>query len=230
MIFGVIVAGGIGSRMGAEIPKQYIEVGSKPIIIHTMLSFLRCKDVDKLIVLTPADWIDYTRELCDKHLDDPDKVCVISGGATRNDTVENALKFIDETYGLDEDTIVLTHDAVRPMVTERIIQDNIEAVRKHGACTTAIPATDTILEAEDGFARSIPDRSRLFNVQTPQSFWAKELKETYDSLSSEERLSLTDAAKIYVMRNKPVSIVDGEVYNIKITYPSDLVLAENMLQ
>lgn len=230
MIFGVIVAGGIGSRMGAEIPKQYIEVGSKPIIIHTMCSFLECEEIDKLIVLTPEDWIQYTSDLCQKHLDEPDKVIVISGGATRNDTVENALKYIEETYGLDDETIVLTHDAVRPMVTQRIIRDNIQAVKEFGACTTAIPATDTILEAEDGFAKNIPDRSKLFNVQTPQSFWGKELKETYDSLTASERLSLTDAAKIYVMRQRPVSIVNGEVFNIKITYPSDLVLAENMLK
>ena len=181
MNYGVVVAGGVGTRMGADKPKQFLTIGNKPIIVHTVEKFVLCNDLEKIIVLTPSDWIEYTEDILEKNLGDAlmKRVAVIEGGATRNETIMNSIDYIEKNFGLDDDTVILTHDAVRPFVTHRIIKDNIEAVLKYGATDTVIPATDTIVEAKDGNVISaIPDRSMMYQGQTPQSFKAKELRDT----------------------------------------------------
>lgn len=232
MVFGVILAGGIGSRMGnMEKPKQYLTVGDKPIIIHTLEKFFVNDRFEKLIVLCPSQWVEHTKNLVKKHLQESDRVAVIEGGSTRNETIMNSIRFIEENYGLDEDTIIVTHDSVRPFVTYRIIEDNIRYAEEFGACDTVIPATDTIVESKDKQCiSSIPDRSKMYQGQTPQSFRAKKLKELYLGLSEEEKEILTDAAKIFVMKGEKVHLVEGEVFNIKITYPYDLRVAETLIK
>lgn len=231
MVYAVICAGGIGSRMGnAEKPKQYLKIGNKPIILHTIEKFLVYEKFEKIIVLCPHSWISHTEELVNKYLKINDRVVVLEGGASRNDTIMNAIDYIEKEYGLDEETVVVTHDSVRPFLTHRIIEENIEATLKYGACDTVIPATDTIVESLDADKiSSIPDRKYMYQGQTPQSFKAKKLKELFHSLTDEEKDILTDAAKIYVMKGEPIHIVQGEVFNIKITYPYDLKVAETLL-
>lgn len=232
MNFGVILAGGIGSRMGnVEKPKQYLTVGDKPIIIHTLEKFYVNSNFEKIIVLCPQQWVGHTKDLVKKYLNDENRVVVIQGGETRNETIMNSIRYIEENYGLQEDTIIVTHDSVRPFVTHRIIEDNIRYAKEFGACDTVITATDTIVQSEDGqIISSIPERSKMYQGQTPQSFNAKELKDLYLSLSNEEKEILTDAAKIFVIKGKPVHLVDGEVFNIKITYPYDLRVAETLIK
>ena len=231
-VFGIILAGGRGTRMGnAERPKQFLEIGGKPIIIHTIEKFAVQPDFEKIIVLCPKAWIEHTRDLIRKHIALRDRIVVIEGGASRNETLMNAITVIENAGDLDDETIIVTHDAVRPFVTERMITENIAAAKKTGACETAFPATDTIIETDDGqFVTNVPDRSRLWMTQTPQSFRAKKLRELYLGLSDSEKEVLTDAARIYVMKGEPVEIVRGESWNIKITYPQDLEIAEAILR
>ena len=119
---------------------------------------------------------------------------------------------------------------MRPFVTYRIIEENIRYAEECGACDTVIPASDTIVESRDGsFISGIPERKIMYQGQTPQSFKAKKLREIYESLTQEERAVLTDACKIYVLKNEPVHLVEGDVSNIKITYPHDLRVAEAIL-
>lgn len=232
MVFGVILAGGIGSRMGnVEKPKQYLTVGDKPIIIHTLEKFYVNESFEKLIVLCPNQWVEHTKNLVKKHLKDTKRVAVIPGGTTRNETIMNSIRYIEENYGLDDETIIVTHDSVRPFLTYRIIEDNIRYAKEFGACDTVIPATDTIVESVDGQCISnIPDRKCMYQGQTPQSFKAKKLKELYLGLTEEEKEILTDAAKIFVMKGEKVHLVEGEVFNIKITYPYDLRVAETLIK
>ena len=227
-IFAAILAGGVGTRMqSAEKPKQFLEVGGKPIIIHTIEKFISIENFTKILVLTPADWVDYTRVLIENYMGSDSGVLVLPGGADRNETLMCALAYIEEHYKVDADTILVTHDAVRPFVTERIIRENMEAAGLYGACGTAIPATDTIVQSRDGkYMHSIPDRSCMYQQQTPQSFRVTLLKETYALLNEEERKSLTDACKILVLKGVPVYMVMGDSCNIKITYPEDLLLSE----
>ena len=227
-IFAAILAGGVGTRMqSAEKPKQCLEVGAKPIIIHTIGKFISIENFTKILVLTPEDWVDYTRDLIENYMGTDSGVLVLPGGSDRNETLMCALAYIEEHYKVDADTILVTHDAVRPFVTERIIRENMEAAGLYGACGTAIPATDTIVQSRDGkYMHSIPDRSCMYQQQTPQSFRVTLLKETYALLNEEERKSLTDACKILVLKGVPVYMVMGDPCNIKITYPEDLLLSE----
>lgn len=232
MIYAVIAAGGVGNRMGnVETPKQYLTINEKPIIVHTVEKFFINSRFQKIIILCPDRWVNYTKELLAKHLPENDSVVVIKGGSTRNETIMNSIRYIEETDGLDDDTVIVTHDAVRPFVSARIIDENIECALKFGATDTVVPATDTIVESQDGEVISnIPDRSKLYQGQTPQAFKAKTLKELYESLTDEEKDILTDACKIFSMKGKGVHLIQGEVHNIKITYPYDLRVAKTLLE
>lgn len=232
MVIAAVFAGGVGSRMGnSDTPKQYLELGSKPIIIHTVEKFFVNDRIDRIIVLCPKPWIAATKALIDKFIPNDDKIAVTEGGATRNGTLENAISFIENNYDADEDTVIVTHDAVRPFITHRIIEENVEAALKYGACDTVIPATDTIVESENGeIISAIPNRKMMYQGQTPQSFRLLELKRVISSLTEEEKAVLTDACKIYTIKNKPVYMVDGEVFNIKITFPYDLKVANTLLK
>lgn len=232
MVFSVILAGGTGNRMGnTDKPKQFLTIKDKPIIIHTVEKFLSNPDFEKIIVLTPMMWIDHTKRIINRYIGDCDKIAVIAGGDTRNETIMNSINYIEENYNLDDDTIIVTHDSVRPFVTHRIITENIKAAKKYGACDTVIPATDTIVESYDANVISaIPERKNMYQGQTPQSFKAKQLRDIYNSLTNAERDILTDAAKILVMKGKDVHLVQGETYNIKITYPYDLKIAKSLIE
>ncbi len=232
MVYGVVLAGGVGNRYGnAEKPKQYLILGDKPIIVHTIEKFYINDKFEKVLVLCPGQWVSYTKNLLHKYLGNNDRVVVIEGGSTRNETIMNSIRYIDSTDGVDKDTIIVTHDAVRPFVTHRILEENIEMARKYGACDTVVPATDTIVRSDDNTViTEIPDRSKLYQGQTPQSFNAVKLRDLYESLSAEEKEILTDAAKIFAIRGEKVYLVNGEVYNIKITYPYDLKVAETLLK
>ena len=199
MVFGAILAGGIGSRMGnVDKPKQFLEIN--------------------------------TKELVEKHIGKQEKVVVIEGGSTRNETIMNSIAYIEENYELSDDDIIVTHDSVRPFITDRIIKENIEAAKEYGACDTVFGATDTIVVSEDNKTISdIPDRTKMYQGQTPQSFKIKKLKELYTGLTDEEKAILTDAAKIFVIKGLPVSLVEGEETNIKVTYQYDLRVAEALI-
>lgn len=230
-IYGVILAGGIGSRMGnAEKPKQFLELGEKPVIIHTIEKFAVHPGFEKILVLSPQAWVSYTKDIVRKMIPMYERIAVIAGGATRNETIMNAIRYIESQGDLDDETIIVTHDSVRPFVTHRILDENIEAAKKYGACDTVIPATDTIVESLDNTKiTDIPNRKYMYQGQTPQSFRAKRLKEIYGALTEEEKAVLTDACKILVLKGEHVHLVQGEEFNIKITYPYDLVVAKTLL-
>ena len=232
MIFAVVLAGGKGSRMGnTDMPKQFLTLGTKPILIHTVEKFFVNPRFEKIIVPTHKSWVSHAKNLVKKVIGDTDRIAVIDGGEARNDTIMNAIAYIDENYGLDEQTLIVTHDSVRPFVTHRIIEENIDVALRYGAANTMVAASDTIVESEDGeLVTSIPLRSRMYQGQTPQTFKAKALRDVYTSLSPEEKETLTDACKMLVIKGVPVRVVRGEVFNIKITYPFDLKVAQSLIE
>ena len=232
MIFAAILAGGIGSRMGeTDTPKQFLTLGDKPVIVHTIEKFAINSKFDKIIVLSPKNFINYTNDLIKEYFGDNNNLIVLEGGKTRNDTLINAIEYINDNFDIDDDSIIVTHDSVRPFVTHRIIEDNIKAAKEFGACDTVVPATDTIVESVDSkLIKNIPIRDNYYQGQTPQSFKINKLSELVNSLSESESNILTDACKIFVLKNEDVYLVDGEITNIKITYPYDLKLANTILK
>lgn len=230
MNFAGILAGGMGTRMGrTDLPKQFLMLGEKPIIIHTIEQFLISPLIEAVIVAVPANWVGYTQDIVEKYCKD-EKIHIIQGGEDRNGTVMNICQYISEKFDCTENDIVVTHDAVRPFVTQRIIKDNVEMCAQYGATDTVIPATDTIVESKDGNVISnIPVRKEMYQGQTPQSFKLKEFIKINNELTEEEKKILTDAAKVYVLKQKNVGLVMGETYNMKITTKYDLKMANLML-
>ena len=230
--YAAILAGGSGTRMGnPDKPKQFLMLGSKPILVHTVEKFCVSGEFDAVLVLCPETWVQQTKDLLAKYSPHyAQEVTVIAGGATRNDTVTNAVSFIEDSFPVDDDTVLVTHDAVRPFVTHRIIADNLEAARTYGACDTVIPATDTIVESVDAATiSSIPNRRDLYQGQTPQSFNLLKLKGLMGIRSEAGMELLTEACKVLVLRGEKVSLVMGEPDNIKITYPQDMRLASALV-
>ena len=202
MVFGAILAGGKGTRMGIDKPKQFLMLGSRPIIIHTIEKFILSPDIDEIYVGVHPDWIDYTEDLIKKYIDSDKNIILVPGGTDRNSTIFNIIDEIEKRNGDDEDNIIVTHDSVRPFVTLRIIGENVEMAKECGAVDTVISAVDTIVVSEDGEKiTSIPDRRQMFQGQTPQTFKISKLKELYNDLSDDEKEILTDACKICVVRN-----------------------------
>lgn len=176
------------------------------------------------------DWLGYAEELLDKYDIDKKKVFIVPGGADRNLTILNIIEAIEKNHGESKEHIIVTHDAVRPFVTLRMLNENIEAAKECGACDTVTPAIDTIIESKDGkFISSVPQRSFMYQGQTPQTFNMSELKRLYNDLTEEEKSILTDACKIFTFRNKPVKMVQGDAFNIKITTVSDYKIAEAII-
>lgn len=231
MIFGAILAGGIGSRMNiADMPKQFLMLGTKPIIIHTVEKFLMCSKFDKIYIGVHPDWLLHMGDLIEKYKLDADKLICVAGGTDRNGTIFNVVKHIRENYGNDENNVIVTHDAVRPFVTSRILEENIAAAMNFGACDTVISATDTIVTSENGREISnIPNRKFMYQGQTPQSFKVNLLNGFYNDLNDDEKAVLTDACKICVVRNYPVHLVAGEVFNLKITTVTDYKIAQALV-
>lgn len=231
MIYAQIMAGGIGKRMGnVPLPKQFLMLGSKPIIVHTIEKFILHAEFELILVSVPSDWMSYTEDVLQKYGVSDKRIRIISGGAERNDTLDNALKYIDEHTVTQEDDLLITHDAVRPFITRRIIQDNIKALQDYDAADTVIPAFDTIVEGKAGEVLSIPVRDLMYQGHTPQSFKISSLKESLSKLSIEERQKLSDSAKIMLLDGKKVKMVDSEISNIKITTPYDLTIANAILE
>lgn len=233
MIYAEILAAGSGARMGnTELPKQFMKLGSKPIIIHTIEQFLLNDKIDKILVCTSRDWTSYMEDLLKKYIKDSSNVIVIEGGATRDETVMCGCKYIKENFGIHKNDIIITHDAVRPFITQRIIDDNIAGLKEADAVDTCTPTTDTIIEVYhdgSGYIKTIPNRKFLFNGQTPQSFKLDVLMKLHNELSENEKNTLTDACKIFVLKDQKVKVVMGETFNIKITTMFDLELANAIL-
>jgi D-ribitol-5-phosphate cytidylyltransferase len=228
MIYAEILAGGKGTRMGnVNMPKQFLTLNSKPIIIHTLEKFILNDRFEKIIVVSPREWVFHTKDLIKKFIDMDERIAVVEGGSDRNESIMKGIEYIDDHYGIRDHDVIVTHDSVRPFLTHRIIDENIDAVLEYGAVDTVIEAIDTIIQSLDGeFISEIPVRDTMFQGQTPQSFNIKKLVAHYHSLTKEQKDILTDACKIFALKDEKVKLVKGEVFNIKVTTPYDLKVAE----
>ncbi|MCG7338020.1 D-ribitol-5-phosphate cytidylyltransferase [Staphylococcus sp. ACRSN] len=232
MIYAGILAGGIGSRMGnVPLPKQFLDLDGKPILVHTVEKFLLTNEFDKIYIATPQKWISHTRDTLNKFGIDDERINIVQGGSDRNETIMNIISSIETTFGITDEDVIVTHDAVRPFLTRRIIKENIDQVLQQGAVDTVISATDTIITSNDGESiQSIPVRSEMYQGQTPQSFNINLLRTNYNKLSATDKKILTDACKILVVSGEKVKLVNGELYNIKITTPYDLKVANSIIK
>ncbi|WP_099159471.1 IspD/TarI family cytidylyltransferase [Virgibacillus ndiopensis] len=232
MIYAGILAGGKGTRMGnVPMPKQFLLLNDKPIIVHTIEKFILNDRFEKIIIATPKEWINHTLDILKKYKIDLPNVEVIVGGSDRNGTIMKIVDFIESNNESNTNDVLVTHDAVRPFLTHRIIQQNIDEAIEYGSVDTVIEAIDTIVESEDNeFISSIPRRDHMYQGQTPQSFNINKLKQLYGELTDHEKTILTDACKIFSIKGEKVKLVQGEIFNIKITTPYDLNVANAIIK
>ena len=224
-ITAVVLAAGAGKRMHSDVPKQYMMLAGRPVLFYALQAFAESAVTD-IVVVVGAGEIDYCRkEIVEKyHIQ---KVCaVVEGGRERYHSVYEGLKAAD---GSD---YVLIHDGARPLVSADIIKRSMQAVKEYRACVAGMPVKDTIKIAdEDGYAKLTPERSKVWQIQTPQSFSYPLVYEAYRKMLADEDSAITDDAMVVErMTNQPVKLIEGNYRNIKITTPEDMLIAEMYLK
>ena len=224
-IYVIIVAGGSGVRMGGNIPKQFLNLGDRPILRLSVELMASALPEAHIITVLPQEYIPYWKDYCLKSNFSVPQM-VVRGGITRFHSVKNALAKVPDG------AIVAVHDAVRPLVSAQLVQELVRKAAETGSAIPVVPAVDTlrVLEDRDGELRSsdqVIDRSRIYAVQTPQVFWSEILSEAYRQAFD---TAFTDDASVVERNKKPLSYVPGERFNIKITTAEDLFLAEAIIR
>lgn len=217
--YAIIVAGGTGTRMGADLPKQFMLVKDKPVLYYTLKAFLEAYTDLQVILVLPVEYIDMGQEIIDAYFD-KDRVRITAGGDTRFQSVKNGLALVET------ESIIFVHDGVRCMVSKDLIHRCYEEAVKTGTAIPAIPSKDsTRLVTEEG--SDAFDRNKVMLVQTPQTFHSKILLPAFQI---DYKDKFTDEATVAEAFGIKVSLVEGEENNIKITRPVDLLIAERILE
>ncbi|MBU2590710.1 MAG: 2-C-methyl-D-erythritol 4-phosphate cytidylyltransferase [Nitrospinae bacterium] len=219
----IIPAAGRGLRMGGK-EKQFLALGGVPIIVRTLRVFETAASIDAIYLVVPKDKVAYCEKEIVQAFNLKKVIKVVAGGEERQDSVANALK-LSSAYD-----IIVVHDGVRPFVTEKMITESIEGVLEYGVAVVAIPETDTVKEADkEGFISKEISRERLWRIQTPQTF-KRELLEEAMNKANEEGFKGTDESSLIERGGGRVKIIEGNVFNIKITVPEDIPLGEAILR
>lgn len=227
MNIAVILAGGSGSRLGASLPKQFLEIAGKTIIEHTIEAFERHNAIDEIAIVSKKEFMADVGQIVEKNQYKKVKN-ILAGGKERYDSSLSAIR----AYPNDDDHLLL-HDAVRPLVSDRIINDCIRALDTYHAVNVAVKTTDTIIQVdENNCICAIPPRSSLRNVQTPQCFTRGVIRRAYELALQDPDFVTTDDCGVVrkYLPEEPVFVVEGDVSNIKVTFAEDLILLERLLQ
>jgi 2-C-methyl-D-erythritol 4-phosphate cytidylyltransferase len=222
----VVLGGGTGTRFGASLPKQLLTLNGKTLVEHCVAAFAASPGIDEILLVMPPAYHDEAKRLVGSEVS-----AIITGGATRSDSVRNALAHIGARYDQAE-TGVLIHDAARPLVTKQIIADCVQALREHDAIGTAVPTSDTILAVANGVIAHVPPRETLYRAQTPQCFRLETITRAHALAAADPAFTPTDDCGVVLryLPGTPVHIVPGSETNLKVTYPTDLAVAEALLR
>jgi 2-C-methyl-D-erythritol 4-phosphate cytidylyltransferase len=224
-VTALIPAAGMGRRMGKAVAKQFLPLGDKPMLAHTLLVFQRAPEIDEIIpILSQEDMESCLRDVIEQYHVTKVKTLVV-GGKERQDSVKNGLQKLEK-----DALIVLVHDGVRPFVTHEMIKESIEHAKKGECVAVGVPIKDTIKEVDDkNIVRRTLERNRLWAIQTPQTFPVKILRRAYEESRQHNRYG-TDDATLVEQAGGNVHVIMGSYENIKITTPEDLMLAEEILR
>ena len=228
----VIMAGGVGSRFWpmstSDMPKQFIDVYGKPIIIHTLELFENHPEIDAIAVACLEDWIPYLKDLLEKFNIKKVKK-VVPGGASGQESIYNGLKAAEEIAN-GEKSIVLIHDGVRPLINEKTITDNIESVKKHGSSITCVKVKETVLVvAKDNSIKDVPNREDTRLARAPQSFYLDEIIGAHRKAMAENKYDFIDSCSMMQYYGKKLYLIEGPQENIKITTPDDFYTMRALL-
>ena len=229
MNFAIIVAAGSGTRMNNNgLPKQFLKINEVPLLVYSLKTFASCKSVDGLIIVANPAYIDLTTQIIDEYK--INKVLgVVVGGKTRQQSVYNGLELL-KVFSVKDDDIVLIHDSARPLVSEKIILDNMEACKEYEAVTTAISVTDTIaVSSENKEISNVPNRETLYAVQTPQTFKYSLIMKAHQNFIEHPFDHVTDDTSLVKEIKHPVKIVEGSKENLKVTTQEDVEVIQNII-
>lgn len=217
--YAVIVAAGSGSRMGGDLPKQFLLINEKPVLYYTLQTFLNSYNDMQVILVLPVDYTDMGQEIIDAWFD-KDRIRITDGGDTRFQSVKNGLQMVDG------DAIIFVHDGVRCLLSEQLIHKCYESAVETGTAIPVVPSKDSVRFLHDSGSDAV-DRNKVVLVQTPQTFHSKILVPAFQIDYKEK---FTDEATVAEAFGIKVTLVDGEENNIKITRPVDLVVASKILE
>jgi 2-C-methyl-D-erythritol 4-phosphate cytidylyltransferase len=219
--FSVVVAGGTGTRMNSQIPKQFLSIGGRPVLMHTLEAFSRLSPAPFQVLVLPETDMERWAQLCEEfEFRLPHQVC--PGGASRFESVRNGLAAIQSSEGL-----VAIHDGVRPFVSLQVLEESYQCAQQHGSAVTAVGLKDSVRQVlPDGSSQAM-DRSLFRLIQTPQTFSLSLIREAFSKASHTQ---FTDDAAVVEAAGFPVKLIEGSYRNLKITTPEDLLVAEAFLQ
>ena len=228
----IVLAAGHGKRMHSKVAKQYLLLKGEPVVVHALRAFEKA-EMDEIILVAGADEVEFCKRNIVEQYGFTRVRQVVAGGKERYDSVRNGLCAL-KAAGFTEDGIVLIHDGARPLVNGEIIARAVDGAREHSACVASMPVKDTIKAADaEGFSASTPDRSTLWQIQTPQAFRFGLIYRAYEKVFAPgtDRSRITDDAMVVEKYgNAKVHFVEGAYDNIKITTPEDIILCECLIQ
>lgn len=229
----IILAAGVGQRMrNGGLPKQFLKLMGKPIVIYTLEKFEQSDEIDKIVIVCHGSYVDYMQKLVDIY--QIDKVAkIIVGGSNRQNSVQRGLETVRLMGGQDEDVVVI-HDGVRPLVSEVTIRENVRIARQYGCAVTVRPVTESVVitQTEAADMADFKKRADTYSMTAPQSFQLGRILEAYDRVGGTDSsdLPLLDAAMVYAKAGREVHLVKEQGPNIKITTPEDFYFLKAILE
>ncbi len=220
-VSAIIVAGGSGVRMGGSVRKQFLSLGGRPVICHTLQAFDRCPDIDAIYLVAPPDDVRNCMAVWCSSLTFHKKIQVVAGGRERQDSVYQGLLAVPDQHA----GIVVIHDGVRPFISRQQISACVQETRRSGACIVALPVQDTVKEVRSQIVSGTLDRHLLWTAQTPQAFEITLIRTAHET-AGKDGVTGTDDAMLVERLGRPVHVLEGSRLNIKITTPEDMALAE----
>lgn len=229
MNYALIFAGGVGSRMNSRaVPKQFLEIKGKPILIHTLEHFEAHPAIDAICLVIVADWLEHTRALSERFGISKLR-WLVPGGASAMDSQRIGLETIRQAESSRPEDIVLIHDGVRPLISAQLISDCVESVKRHGSAITVAPATETILRREaDGTLVSIP-REECLLARAPQAFFLRDILDAHHRAQAEGLHAFIDSVTLMQHFGRTLHPVEGSAENLKVTTPADFYVCRALL-
>jgi 2-C-methyl-D-erythritol 4-phosphate cytidylyltransferase len=219
--YALIVAGGSGTRMGSDTPKQFLSIGNAPILMHTIKRYFTSAEKVSIVLVLPQEQVERWRQLCAKYsFNIPHHI--VFGGKTRFQSVRNGLNSI-----VDQEGVVAIHDGVRPFISKKIIEQAYSTAIEKGNAVTAVAMKDSVRQVDSKKGNIALDRTQLYSIQTPQTFVLPQIRDAFQKATHED---YSDDATVAELAGYPIELIEGSYENIKITTPEDLAMAEAILK